>query len=222
MSEQYTHIEGRPELAIIPEDRVQVSWRTNTEIPTPNIDEAWDWVSRMGLVGGEEVGGERGTGWGFPNSRWVPRTLRSPATLDGTRVLEAGARVRDAPRDSYAEVVEIDHDSRTILFKSDWPQKDPNAEPILYTYRITLEPGWGGTIMTTDMRATNVRHPRLMQMFGQPLDAQAMKMFGRGLTRHVDPEQAAIADRDRTRKHIGSAAAIGVGVTVWRLAKKKG
>ncbi len=221
MSEQYARTNDYPELGIVPDP--QVAWQAHAEMPTSKIDEAWEWISRLGLVGDEVAGGENAAGWGLPDSRWVPKTLRSPATLEGTRVLEAGMKVRDALEGSYAEVIEIDHDRKTVLFKSDWPPKSPGEPPMLYTYRITLEPGWRGdnAIITTDMRATNVRHPRLMQRFGPSLDQKAMEVFARGLARRVDPEQAGIADKAKARKHLGYAAAIGVGVAGWKLARHR-
>lgn len=175
----------------------------------------------MGLVGDEAAGGENGSGWGLPDSRWVPARLRTPATWDSTRPLEVGTRVRDFAEGSYGEVVEIDPDKRTVLFKSDWPAKAPGVEPMRYTYRITLEPGWeGSTIMKTAMRATNVPHARLMQMFGPTLDQKAMEAFARTLTRRADPERAAAIDRARYRKRVGTVAAIGAGVAVWRMATR--
>jgi len=224
MIEEYAYVDSRPELVIIPDEELQVAWQTNTEVPTDNVGELWRWVSHMGLVGDEASGGENGSGWGLPDSRWVPARLRTPATLDGTRPLAVGARVRDVAKDSYGEVVEIDHDKRTVLFKSDWPAKTPGVEPIRYTYRITLEEGWkgrkGSTIMKTEMRATNVPHARLMQMFGPTLDQKAMEAFVRTLTRRADPERAAAIDRARYRKRVGTVAAIGAGVAVWKLATR--
>jgi len=221
MSERYDYTPTYPELEIIPADKVQVAWQTHTELPTTNIDEAWRWISRLGLAGEPE----NGAGWGLPNSWWVPRALRSPENPNEARELYVGARVRDVAEGSYGEVVEIDPDRRTVLFKSDWPSKIPGQKPLLYTYRMTLDPGWDGedtTILTTEMRATDVRHPRLMQKFGPALDAQGMRLFARGLTRRVDPEQAALASSVRVKKRLGAVAAVGVGLTAWKLAKESG
>jgi hypothetical protein len=60
-----------------------------------------------------------------------------------------------------------------------------------------------------------------MQKFGPALDAQGMKLFARELTRHVDPEQAALADKAKAKRRLGAVAAIGVGVAAWKLAKKR-
>lgn len=206
------------EETIIPSPQVQ--WETATEMPTAHIEEVWQRLTHLGLVGSEEEGCENGAGW-VPVHRFLPQKLRFTKTLEGTRAMEEGTRLRDAHKDSYVVTREVNEAGKSILWESEWP----GADPIHYTYRITLELGTksGTTVIRTGLRATNmsVGTAWALNKAGQRLDAKGMALFGRGLTEFVDPEQAKLMRRQRTKKYVGYAAALGVGVAGWRLVRSR-
>ncbi len=222
-------IEPRREEVFLPDTFVQVSWQASETLPIdPATGQpldpvaAWEWMKRLRLAGNQESGGEGGAGWLVPSKRWLPKNLQSPDTLDGIEPTHVGALMRDvghgdSGEPNYVEVIDINEEKRSICYASRWAAKPDGKQPMVYTYRITI----GDDAIMTEMRAANIKHPRVMEKVGASLDGKAIRILIRGLAGKISPEfaQAQQVERQQSRRRIGLATA-GLAVAAWRLNKR--
>lgn len=161
-------------------------WDTSVMVPR-NPHAVWNLLSRMGLQRPEE----EGAGYFLPKriERFLPEAVRSIDTLtkseaDLPRQREVGDRLRDVAKGSFAEVVYINHDVRSLVLDSYWPGTD-KRDAMHYSWTLHV-----GHSQTPDSSwvMTRIRKDMPFKRFGRIIpiiDRWAMQQLSQGLTERI-------------------------------------
>jgi hypothetical protein len=118
--------------------------------------------------------------------------------------LEVGDVITDGK--GNVQVMEIDEDTRTILFESVYSSE--NGKPMHYTWQIKIEEGSDGNSsdITSRTRMENLKHPKVGRVLWPKIDRHAMKILGEGIARDDSD-----TSKQSLREKIGANALIGMG-----------
>jgi|GEM_PF-3463675 len=133
--------------------------------------------------------------------------LRSlPEGADEPKQLEVGDVITDGKGD--VQVVEIDDETRTILFESVYSPQSDGKKPMHYTWQIRIEKGVDGgpPTMLSRTRMEDLKNPRAGKFLWPRVDKMAVKILAEGIARD---------DSDTSRKplksRLGARAINGAG-----------
>lgn len=157
-----------------------------------NTDEIWKWFLHLGTVE------EGGAGWLTPRlcDRFIPplwRPLHTTKERDDTRELKIGDTMRDGPKDSKVEVVELNQDAwqrtKSMTLESRWLANNKRGE-VHYTWQLLVKPtadfkGNEATTLLTRTRIENPKNPKRIKIYSWA-DGMAMKLVRKGLEERLE------------------------------------
>lgn len=177
----------------------------DTVITIP-IDPERAWSGRFGITRMGEVGnGYAGLLLPQMYDPILNEDLRSlPVGADEPKRLAVGDTIIDGKGD--VKVVEIDEDTKTILFESAYSSE--NGIPMHYTWQIRVIEGGGenSSSIISRTRMENLKYPKFGKFLWPKIDKHAMKIMGEGIARDDSD-----TSKKPLKKRIGAKALVGAG-----------